>query len=57
MQLIATVLMALPLDVASLTARFLGPSSMQKKLFEEGFWIFKKEILSVKTQLSIKAPV
>ena len=45
--------MSLPLNVAPLTARFLGTMVVLKENF---FWIFKGEILSARTQISMKAP-
>ena len=37
------ILMALPLNVVSLTAHFLGPSSICKRLFDEDFFGFLGE--------------
>ena len=53
------VLMALSLDVAPLmvTVCFLGVIDAMEEAFEEGFWDFKRKILSVETQISMKVPV
>jgi len=49
--------MALPLDdVSSLMARFLGAIVDLEGLLRKIFRIFRGEILSVKIQISMKAP-
>jgi len=52
-------LMALSFDMAPLrvTICFLRTIDAIKEAFEEGFIVFGRKILSVGTQISIKAPV
>jgi len=53
----STVLTALPLTLPRWLLAFSGPSLMWWRLFEQDFWVFRGEILSVGTQLLMKAPV
>jgi len=56
--MLPVVAMALPFEVAPLTTHFFGAMVDLEETFEESFffWVFTGEILSIRTQLSMKAP-